>query len=132
MILQVNYLEDLGHSSYGAADERFGIGNARGKARHWAFFGVAHRFELVDDQLLNRLFSWKADQLLFAINDQVGHFGNAVNALHDGVFAATAFDVFNFNLVSVCHFEVLFERSPSQFTWVIWQVSNDSSGYHMI
>ena len=119
MILKASYLEDSGHPSYGAADERFGIGNARRKARHWAFFWVAHGFELVNDELLDGLFAREADQLLFAINDQIGHFGNAVDALHDGVFAATAFDVFNFNLVSVCHFEFLYERPSIQFMGVL-------------
>jgi hypothetical protein len=44
------------------------------------------------------------------VNDQVGHFGNTVDALDDGVFAATALDVLYFNLESLCHFEVLLNR----------------------
>lgn len=90
-----------------ATDKRLGIGNARFKPRNGAFFGVAHRFELVDDELLDGLFPRKAHQLLFAVNDQVGHFGNAVDALHDGVFAATALDVLYFYLKNLCHVEIL-------------------------
>jgi hypothetical protein len=41
--------------------------------------------------------------LFFAINDQIGNLRDAVDALDDGVFAATAFDVLNFNLESLCH-----------------------------
>ena len=123
---------DSGHPPNGAADKRFGIGDASRKTRHGAFFGVAHGFELVNDKLLDGFFSRKADQLLFAINDQISDLGHAVDAFHDGIFAATAFDVFYFNLVSVCHFEVLFERPPIQSVGVMWPVSNNSSGYHMI
>ena len=132
MIWRQKDLYDSGHPSDGAADKRFGIGNARCKTRHGAFFWVAHGFELVNDKLFDGLFPRKADQLLFAINDQIGHFGNAVDALHDRVFAATAFDVFNFNLEGMCHFEVLFECPPIQSMAVMLSVSKDSSGYHMI
>ena len=121
-----------GHPSDGATDKRFGIGYASRKTRHWAFFGVAHWFELVNDELFDGLFSRKADQLLFAINDQISDLGNAVDAFHDGVFAATAFDIFYFNLVSLCHFEALFERSSIQPNGVMLSVSIYSNGYHMI
>jgi hypothetical protein len=53
--------------------------------------------------LLDGLFASKTDQLLFAINDQIGNLGNAVDAFDDGVLATTAFDVFNFNLERLCH-----------------------------
>jgi hypothetical protein len=45
--------------------------------------------------------------LFLAINDQVAHLGNTVDAFHDGVFAATTLDVFYFNLEILSHFELL-------------------------
>jgi hypothetical protein len=102
-------LQVSGHPSYGTADKRLGIGNASRKACDRAFFWVAHGFELVNDKLLDGFFSSKADQLLFAINDQISDLGHAMDAFHDGIFAATAFDVFNFNLKSLSHFVFLSE-----------------------
>ena len=50
-------LPDSGHPSDGATDKRLGIGNAGRNASHRTFFGVTHRFELVDDKLLDRFFA---------------------------------------------------------------------------
>jgi hypothetical protein len=47
--------------------------------------------------------------LLFTVNGQFSDFGNAVDAFDNRIFAATAFDVFNFNLKSLSHFVFLSE-----------------------
>ena len=100
---------ELGDAANCATDKRLGIGNARFKPRNGAFFGVAHRFELVDNELFDGLFPGKTHHLLIAIDDQVAYLGNTVDALHDGVFTATALDVFYFNLEILSHFELLFK-----------------------
>lgn len=91
------------HTANGATDKGFGIGDAGFKASNRAFFWVAHSAQFIDDSLFDGLFAREADQLFFAVNHQIGNLSDAIDALDDGVLAATAFDVLNFYLESLCH-----------------------------
>lgn len=96
-----------GQAADGAAHKGLGVGQARLHPFKRTLLWVAHGFELLHHRVAGCSRAREAHHVMFTVHHQVGHLGHCREALDDGFFAATAFEIIDFDLHVYVHVDVL-------------------------